>query len=184
MLLDSPVQFILQDIDGVLANNREICNKFLKEPMVPMYDEYYKELFNVEPIKIGFNLLNALILKNPDVKLFFMTGRCETHAELTRKWLCQHSLLVRSKLASGMGFLLMRPKDSRDKPAHVKLKQLDYIRGQPICTENFERVFFDESKAIAFDDDVECCQMYHDQGITVLNVISRHMSNDSKGWRN
>lgn len=136
------------DIDGVLADAREVVKKYILnvEEEKRDWDGFYSEIKNLAEIEE----LSSLIydLSSVGYEIFFTTGRRESSRQDTLKWL---SSVFLTKIQSDK--LFMRPENDRRHASEVKLD------------------WFKELKAdIVIDDDPRIVKLAAENGILALQV--------------
>ena len=162
---------IIFDIDGVLAK---------KSPERDYRD--YDKVDSDSPIGHTFELLKYYIQQR-DIKIIFITGRKEYCYEKTFSWIskniggnyyfskflsyllnndfniCYGILFDKSIVCKGI-FYMREDKDHR--PAHILKKEI------------YENHIKDKYNVVAvFEDDIENCKMFKEQGLFVLQPWTR-----------
>jgi phosphoglycolate phosphatase-like HAD superfamily hydrolase len=134
------------DIDGTLANGEHRLHHIKKEPKD--WDTYFSECPHDEPIP--HMIMLARHLRAAGVDVIYVTGRSDSVASQTAKWLSAHG--------APAGRLVMRKAGDHQPDDTLKVAMLQGLR-----TEGFEPI-------MAFDDRNRVVKAWRENGVPCAQV--------------
>ena len=141
---------VIFDIDGTLANCEHRTHFISKKD----WNSFYNSCFEDAVIEQVCFLIDKF--KN-DFKIILLTGRPESNLNLTIEWLNKNNIYFDE-------IIMRKNKDFRKSPL---FKQENIIN---LINEGYE-IF------CAFEDRLDCVEMYKNMGVFVFNVANNQYKN-------
>lgn len=141
------------DIDGTLSNCQSRIH-YIENGGSPNWDAFYDECDKDEPIRNVIDVIQAIalkaVVKEEDVRIFYLTGRPERVRVKTTHW------LVDNKLPNGI--LLMRADGDHRPDTVVKPEKM-----RDLIASGYEI-------AGIFEDRPAVCRVWLEMGLTLFQV--------------